>query len=219
MRISLPSGTSAEQARPSSGEPTRGLVLLPDIMGLRPLFDDHATRLADDLGAAVVAVEPFPGYEDRPLGWRMDHVGEVDDARRLGDIAAAAEATGQARVDVLGFCMGGMYALKAAGSGRFGRAVSFYGIIRPPDRWRSADTVEPLDAVTAPGACPVLELAGTADAFVPAADLDALEAAGGTVVRYEGADHGFVHDASRPTHRAEDAADAWSRAFAFLGAG
>jgi len=35
-------------------------------------------------------------------------------------------------------------------------------------------------------------------------------------VRYEGADHGFVHDDTRPTHRAEDAADAWRRAIAFL---
>ena len=31
------------------------------------------------------------------------------------------------------------------------------------------------------------------------------------VVVYEGADHGFVHDADRPAHRADDAADAWTR--------
>ena len=73
-----------------------------------------------------------------------------------------------------------------------------------------------VQAVTAEGACPVLELAGTADSFVPVADLDALEAVGATVVRYEGADHGFVHDDSRPTHRADDAADAWRRAIEFL---
>jgi dienelactone hydrolase len=36
-------------------------------------------------------------------------------------------------------------------------------------------------------------------------------------VRYEGAEHGFVHDASRPAHRADDAADAWRRVIAFLG--
>ena len=39
MRIELPSGTPAELARPD-GEPVRGLVLVPDIGGLRPLFDD-----------------------------------------------------------------------------------------------------------------------------------------------------------------------------------
>jgi dienelactone hydrolase len=36
------------------------------------------------------------------------------------------------------------------------------------------------------------------------------------VVRYEGAEHGFVHDPARPTHRPADAADAWARALAFL---
>ena len=36
------------------------------------------------------------------------------------------------------------------------------------------------------------------------------------VVRYEGAEHGFVHDPGRPAHRPDDAADAWRRAIAFL---
>jgi len=48
------------------------------------------------------------------------------------------------------------------------------------------------------------------------ADIAAAEAVGVTIVRYEGADHGFVHDDSRPAHRAEDAADAWQKAIAFL---
>jgi carboxymethylenebutenolidase len=229
MRIALPSGTAAEVARPDSrsgllpspaadqpAEPGRGLVLIPDVMGLRPLFDEHCARLAREQGLVVVAPEPFPGLEDRPLEWRMGHMGEVPDARRLTDIVDAAAATGQDDVSVLGFCMGGMYALKAAGTGRFRRAVSFYGMIRVREAWRHAGTIEPLDAVTTEGACPVLELAGTADSFVPEADLDALEAVGCTVVRYAGADHGFVHDPSRPTHRADDAADAWRRALAFL---
>jgi carboxymethylenebutenolidase len=226
MRIPLPSGTAAEIARPDptdaggaagGAEPARGLVLMPDIMGLRPLFDGHCARLAQRHGLVVVAPEPFPGHEARPLAWRMEHLAEVSDTRRLGDVLAAAEATGMEDVGIVGFCMGGMYALKAAGTGRFSRAVSFYGMIRVPARWKGDDTVEPLDAVTADGACPVLELAGTSDSFVPEDDMRALEAAGGTVVRYEGADHGFAHDPGRPTHRAADAADAWRRALAFLG--
>jgi carboxymethylenebutenolidase len=52
---------------------------------------------------------------------------------------------------------------------------------------------------------------------VPPADADALEAAKVEVVRYEGADHGFVHDPTRPAHRPDDAADAWRRVLAFLG--
>jgi carboxymethylenebutenolidase len=61
-----------------------------------------------------------------------------------------------------------------------------------------------------------MAIIGTVDRWTPAADVDELEAAGVTVHRYEGADHGFVHDDSRPAHRADDAADAWQRAITFL---
>jgi dienelactone hydrolase len=57
----------------------------------------------------------------------------------------------------------------------------------------------------------ILAIIGTADPYTPQGDVDELEAAGATVIRYEGAEHGFVHDASRPSHRADDAADAWRR--------
>ena len=59
-------------------------------------------------------------------------------------------------------------------------------------------------------------IVGSVDQWTPAADVDAAEAAGVTVVRYEGADHGFVHDDTRPAHRPDDATDAWARAIAFL---
>ncbi len=65
----------------------------------------------------------------------------------------------------------------------------------------------------------VLAIIGTADPYTPAADVDALEAAGATITRYEGAEHGFVHDASRPAHRPDDAADAWRRVVDWLSVG
>ncbi len=217
MRIELPNGTPAEMARPTDGEPVQGLVLCPDIGGLRPLFDDMAQRLADENGWVVVAPEPFPGREDLPLE-RPDELGRrvrrSDDARHPATGGRRHRACDQ--VGVLGFCMGGMWALKASATGRFRRAVSFYGMIRMPEQWRSDTQADAIDYVTAPGACPVLELVGTEDPFVPMTDVADLQAADADVVIYEGADHGFVHDATRPTHRADDAADAWSRAIAFL---
>jgi len=216
MRITLPSGTSAEIARSESGAPVQGLVVIPDIGGLRPLFDDLCARLAHEYDLIVCAPEPFPGLEDRPLDWRLDHAGEVDDGRRLADIVAAADATECERVGVIGFCMGGMLALKTSGTGRFSRAVAFYGMIRTPDNWRGEGSIEPLDAVTSPDACPVMAIVGLEDSWTPVDDVAALEATGATIVRYEGADHGFVHDPSRPAHRVEDAADAWTRAMAFI---
>lgn len=215
MRITLPSGTPAELSRPE-GEVTRGLVLAPDIGGLRPVIDDWCARLASEQGWAVCAPEPFPGREDLGIEERLTAVGGFDDAAVLADLGAAAEATGADPVGVLGFCMGGMYVLKASASGRFDRAVSFYGMIRIPEMWTSPVQGEPLDAVTAPGASPVLAHCGMVDPWLPAADVDALEAAGAIVFRYPDADHGFAHDPDRPAHRPDDAAQAWTRSIEFL---
>jgi len=219
MRITLPSGTPAELARPSSGaEPTRGVVLIPDIGGLRPLFDDLAQRLADENGWAVCTFDLWPGREGLALGDKLASAGTLSDAQVLGDAEAAAVATGCAEVAVTGFCIGGMFTLKAAGTGRFVRAAAFYGMARVPGDWRSDTLGEPLDFLARPERCPTLEIVGTSDDWVPADDQSALEGAGVEVVRYEGADHGFVHDPSRPTHRPDDAADAWSRVTAHLSA-
>ena len=217
MRRTLPSGTAVEVASPADGRaPSRGLVLIPDIMGLRPLFDDHAQRLADENGWVVAAVEPWPGREDLPLDDRLQLVGTIDDQAFLADVTAAADLLEVAPVGITGFCMGGMFTLKAVGTGRFHRAVAFYGMLKVPDHWQGEGTIEPLAAVAAPEACPVMAIIGTVDQWTPPADVAAAEAAGVTVVRYEGADHGFVHDDSRPAHRAADAADAWQKAIAFL---
>lgn len=217
MRTTLPSGTPVEVARPA-GEPALGLVIAPDIMGLRPLFDDLAARLAAEHGWAVAAVEPFPGRESMPLEERMQAAATLVDTDSVADLVAAADLLDVEPVAVLGFCMGGMWTMKAAATLRFCAAVPFYGMVRNPANWRSPTNGDAIDHLrAAPGAAErVLAVMGTADPYTPADDLADLEAAGATVVRYEGAEHGFVHDPSRPTHRADDAADAWRRAVAWI---
>lgn len=195
----------------------RGLVIAPDIGGVRPLFDDLVARLADENDWAVTAVEPFPGRESLTLEERMAAVGSMDDATQVGDLVFAAAGTGVEPVGIIGFCMGGMFTLKAVATGRFDRGVSFYGMIRQPEAWQGPNQTDAYDLLRESGlADRVLFIAGTADPYTPERDLDDLEALGATVVRYEGAEHGFVHDASRPAHRADDAADAWARAIAWL---
>jgi carboxymethylenebutenolidase len=217
MRITLPSGTPAELARPADGrEPSRGLVIIPDVGGLRPLFADHAQRIADEQGWAVCAFELYPGREHLPVEERLAQGASLSDKQILGDAAAAADTCGVEPVGVTGFCMGGMFTLKAAGTGRFARAVAFYGMIRVPQRWRSEAQAEPLELLASPESCPTMAIIGTADPYTPPDDVAALEEAGVTVVRYESAEHGFVHDPDRPAHRPDDAADAWPRALAFL---
>jgi len=226
--VRAPDGTviDAIHARPL-GMPQWGIVVHPDIFGLRPLFEDLARRLATH-GHAVVVVEPFasvPAPERAALTVedRFALVPGLEDERALGALAAAADLLvvedGVARVAVLGFCMGGLYALKAAGADRFDRAISCYGMIRVPEAWRGPALAEPLPGLV--HGCPTLAIIGGLDHWTPTADVDALRSAlgavpGSEVVVYPEADHGFLHDPSRPAHRGDDAADAWRRILAFL---
>ncbi len=221
MRIDLPSGTPAELVLPTAGPAPRALVIAPDVMGLRPLFDDLAARLSSEHGWAVIAVEPFPGAAlgAMPVEERLAH--SIDAERLTTDLQLGAdvvqERSGASRVAVLGFCMGGMNVFRAAGTGRFDRGVAFYGMIRPPEPW-SAPGDDPLDALARAECCPVLAILGGEDHFTPPEDIAALDLVGAHVTTkvYADAGHGFVHDPSRPAHRADDAADAWRRTIDFL---
>jgi carboxymethylenebutenolidase len=214
----------AIHARPD-GLPTSGIVLHPDLMGLRPLFDDLCRRLATH-GFAVVAPEPFgrAAAEDvAEVAQRMAVAKDLDDDLQIGDLEAAADYLvihdDVSQIAVMGFCMGGMQVLKAAATGRFDRAVAFYGMIVPPEGWKGAKTRLPLD--TAADVCPTLAIFGGKDEYTPEADINALRAAWANrpdceIVVYDDAEHGFVHAPERPAHRADDAADAWRRALEFL---
>ena len=212
-------------ARPD-GMPRAGVVLHPDVMGLRPLFDDMARRLASN-GLAVCGVEPY-AHVDREhwatVEARLAAASQLDDAVQLADLEAAADLLvvedDVARVSVLGFCMGGYYTYKAAASDRFDAAVAFYGMLRTPEAWRGAGHGrDPLDL--AAEMCPTLAIFGSEDRWTPPADIEALRAAWSNrddceIIVVEGADHGFVHDPDRPVHRAEDAEALWARALAWM---
>lgn len=207
-------------ARPE-GMPKAGVVVHPDIMGNRPLFDDILRRLASH-GIAAVCVEPFARVDPATRAATIDPmvrfgwIGDLDDAVQLGDLEAAADllvvADDVQRVSVLGFCMGGFYALKAAAGERFDAAIAFYGMITVPDAWQGAGQRSPLE--TAAEVCPTLAVFGGADVWTPPADIDALRTAWAgrgdcEIVVVDGAEHGFVHDPDRPGHRADDAARVW----------
>lgn len=222
-----PDGTPVDaiHARPVA-PPDAGLVVHPDMMGVRDLFDDLCRRVAT-YGFAVVCAEPFahfaPDVRAGDATVRMASMKDMDDDVQLGDLAAAAEflreADGVESVSILGFCMGGMYTLKAAATGVFDRAAPFYGMIRVPDDWRGPGQRDALDSAAQVG--PTLAVFGGKDPWTPPDDIEALRAAWRDrddcqIVVYPEADHGFVHGIERPAHRPADAADAWKRVLAFL---
>ncbi len=212
-------------ARPD-GMPDAGVVLHPDIMGLRPLFEDMARRIAT-YGLGVCEIEPYAHVDAEhhtSVEARMAAAALLDDDTQLADLDAAANLLvvedDITRVGVLGFCMGGYYTFKAAASGRFDAAVAFYGMLRTPEGWRGpGHKTDPVDL--AAQMCPTLAIFGSNDPYTPPEDIAALREAWKDrddceIIVIEGAEHGFVHDPDRPIHRADDAAALWQRAIAWL---
>lgn len=214
MRVTLPSGTEAEIARPD-GSPRIGLVVTPDIWGLRPLFDDLVAGWARDWGMAVIAVDQYAGSrpdDSADVDTRFSAVAALDDDRHLSDLVAAADVLGTPTTVLMGFCMGGMYCFKSARSDRFAKIASFYGMITLPDAWKGPGHAEPLTCLRAGHADRVLAILGGKDNWTPPADVDALRATGASIAFYPDADHAFAHNPENPAHRADDAADAFRRA-------
>ena len=223
---------------PDAGDDTdaiAGVVLLHDVWGLSEHFDDLASRLAGE-GFGVLALEIYRRHEEvvieNPGVWMRG----LGDPEILADVEAAAAflreqpATRGRKVGVVGFCMGGMYAL-LAGCGAHGIDASavFYGLLShehgilydengldPAKKPR-----QPLDAVGALQ-CPLLGLFGEDDEFITRDDIRELQQrlAGGEVssevVVYPGAGHAFMNETREEAFRPEIAADAWARMVAFF---
>src|SRR3954453_18133997 len=94
-RFKLDSGTECVIARPAESVANGyGLVIAPDMVGLRSVFDEAAARIASKQGWVVTSPEPFPGHEDWDVWQRYDFMAEVDAPAQLADVLAAADATG-----------------------------------------------------------------------------------------------------------------------------
>jgi len=170
-------------------------------------------QFSNEWQMSVCAVDPFPGLELGPeIEPRFAAVPSLNDEVNLRDLLEAADALQTPVVGLIGFCMGGMYCFKAARSERFFRIASFYGMITLPEAWRSPSQGEPLGMLLSGYAENVLAIVGGQDHYTPIVDIDQLRSTGAQVVLYPEAEHGFAHDASRPAHRPEDAADAYARA-------
>ena len=180
MRITLPTGTPAELARPDTDiEPRLGVVLFPDVMGLRPLFDDLCARLAAEHGWVVCAPEPFPGREDLPVAERMAAMGAPRRRATCGPTRwPRPTPPGASGWWSPASAWAGMLTFKAAGSGRFARAAAFYGMIRRPASWDGDALAEPIEALASPDRCPTLAIVGTVDPYTPEHDLLDAEALG-----------------------------------------
>lgn len=215
---------AAFRARPAAPG-SAGVVILPDVRGLHPYYEELALRFAEH-GVDALAIDWFgrtAGVARRDADFEfMPHVQQTTWNGIAADMQAAVGAlrdAGVTRVIVLGFCMGGRMAFLAntLGLGLAG-VVGLYGTLVGP--WRN-DAPEPV-ALADRMEAPVLGLFGGADQAIPSEHVGAFEgaltAAGveHRLVTYPDAPHSFF-DRKAADFAAESAA-AWDEIRAFIAA-
>ena len=113
---------AARAERPSGA----GIVIIPDVRGLHPYYEELTRRFAE-AGVDAVAVDLYArtaGAELRADGFEYEpHVLQLDPAAVADDVAAAAaflrsaEGGTPARIYTVGFCLGGRVSLLTAAAG------------------------------------------------------------------------------------------------------
>jgi carboxymethylenebutenolidase len=211
-------------ARPA--KPTgAGIVILPDVRGLHPYFEELALRFAEH-GIVALAIDYFgrtAGDDDR--GEDFDHNPHVVGVRwdnLEGDMRAAVSHLrsldpAPRSVFTTGFCMGGRLSSMSAtlGLGLAG-VIPFYGWPTGPSRNGTPAPAESADKIE----CDVLAFYGGADKGIPASARDEYDKAldkahvrHETVV-YPDAPHSFF---DRKVEGFDNAsADAWDKVLAFI---
>jgi carboxymethylenebutenolidase len=202
-----------------------GILILPDVRGLHPFFEELATRYAER-GITALAMDYFcrtAGTGAQPKDFEYQpHLELVSWDNVAGDIKASvahlrSQSPAPRSVFATGFCMGGRLSADATtlGLGLAG-AIPFYGWPTGPHRTGSpapADLAKQIE-------CDLLLIYGGADQGITESvrkEFDAaLDKAGvkhDTVV-YPGAPHSFFD--RKAEEFADASTDAWNRTLAFI---
>lgn len=219
---------AAFRARPA-GPTTDAVVILPDVRGLHPYYEELALRFAERDRDAI-AIDWFgrtAGAERRGADFDYaPHVARTTWAGISADIEAAVTAVRgdpgsederPQAVFTLGFCMGGRMSFLAATLGLdLAGVIGLYGTLAGP--WRN-DAPAPMDFVGS-FASPVLGLFGGADEGITPGDVTAFDAALGAagverrIVTYPGAPHGFFD--RKAVEFAGESEAAWAEILGFI---
>lgn len=230
-KISFPAGqnlTGGILSRPNTASPLPAVLLLPAIAGLNPYIHQVADELAAQ-GFACLGLDYYaregrvPDLSDREK--IMAAYSSLSDSRTLGDIQAAVNYLNlQSYVDserlaVLGFCIGGTYAiLSGTQFNLFRCSVSFYGSLKYSEI-TEAKPVSPLDTVQELS-CPLLGHYGEDDPLVPLEHVlelrNQLRNRPSEIYTYPGAGHAFHEDFRKEVYRPVAAQEAWKRTLTYL---
>lgn len=220
-------GNRLRAFRARAANPTAaGIVILPDVRGLHPFYEELAMRFAEH-GVDAVAIDYFgrtAGLGPRGDGFEyMPHIAQATWAGVSADIRAGADHLLQhdeRRVDALftvGFCYGGRLAFLSSTLGLdLAGAIGFYGIPVGPGR---NDIPAPIDLVQG-FASPILGHFGGADPAIPPEAIASFEAAlraaavEHRIVIYDDAPHSFFD--RKAVDFAEASATAWEETLTFV---
>lgn len=215
-------------ARPASGGPYPGLVVVMEAFGLNNNIKSLTERFAAE-GFVVISPNLYfrqpnnvVGYDNLPAAIKL--MGSLTDAGIVTDMTAAIDYVKglkdvKPKFGTTGFCMGGRVAfLTAVRNSDVFATAPYYGggMTRAGGGGGKAPTD---DAANLKG--PVLAFFGGKDAFIPAAEVDkfraALSAAGkqAEVVVYPDADHGFMCD-DRPSYHPQHAKESFPKTVEFF---
>ncbi len=144
VTITTPDGTAdAYFVHPSQGS-APGVLIWPDIFGLRPAFRQMGKRLAES-GYAVLVVNPFyrvkkaptaeqgaatPIQSLMPLARSLNETTQMTDAKAfVGWLDQQPSVARNRKVGTQGYCMGGPIAFRTAAAvpDRVGAVASFHG--------------------------------------------------------------------------------------------
>jgi carboxymethylenebutenolidase len=203
-----------------------GIVILPDVRGLHPYYEELALRFAEN-GVDALAIDYF-GRTAGPTrrGDDFEHMPHVEQTTWAGlsaDIRAAADHLlmhDERRVEALfttGFCYGGRLAFLSATLGlELAGSIGFYGVPVGPGR---ADIPAPAD-LAGEMRNPILGLFGAADGAIGPEKIEAFERAltaadvPHRLVAYDGAPHSFFD--RKADEFAEASRQAWEETLTFI---
>jgi carboxymethylenebutenolidase len=202
------------------------VVVIQEAFGMTDHIQDVCRRLAD-AGYRAVAPHLFHRTGDPVIAYDdmqsvMPHLGGLNAEGLEADLDATLEyvrAAGfaDARIGIVGFCMGGSVVVLAASHHALGAAATFYGGGVHAGRFGMPPLVELAPQLQTPW----IGLFGDNDQSIPTEQVEALRDAAKQasvpteVVRYADAEHGFHCDA-RGSYHEPSAKDAWARTLAWF---
>ncbi|HKM99262.1 MAG TPA: dienelactone hydrolase family protein [Candidatus Binataceae bacterium] len=200
-------------AEPADGASVPAVIVVQEWWGLNDNIQDIARRFARE-GYIAIAPDLYsrqghkvakdPNTAAQLMGGLKKEDG-IEDLKTTIAWIRNQKRTRSSKIGVIGFCMGGSYALLLpCESKEISAAAPFYGEI-------------PADPTIRKLGCPIFYAYGENDGWIRRSDVDRVADdlkkfdKQGEVKIYQGCSHGFFNDTRLDVYSANDAKDAWER--------